>query len=82
MSVAQQRGLYISASRGKTSIGIEEPTLFSKPGVFLIRPDYTVYWLSVQSMPFARPNFAEMVQALDFVIKNGYPAQGEFTGAV
>lgn len=82
LSTARQWGLYISASRGKTSIGIEEPALFSEPGVFLIRPDQTVYWLSVQSMPFARPIFAEMVQALDFVIKNDYPARGEYTGEV
>jgi hypothetical protein len=26
------------------------------------------------------PNFAELVQALDFVIKNDYPARGEFVG--
>lgn len=82
LNVARQWGLYISSSRGKTSIGIEEPELFSEPGVFLIKPDRTVYWLSVQSMPFARPNFAEMVQALDFVIKNDYPARGEYTGEV
>lgn len=82
MSVARQWGLYISTSRGKTSIGIEEPKLFSEPGVFLIKPDQSVYWLSVQSMPFARPNFGEMVQALDFVVKNDYPARGEYTGAV
>nr|QCL10005.1 redoxin family protein [Rhizobium rhizogenes] len=82
LSVARQWGLYISASRGKTSIGIEEPDLFSEPGVFLIKPDQAIYWLSVQSMPFARPNFSEMIQALDFVIKNDYPARGEYTGAV
>ncbi len=82
LNVARQWGLYISASRGKTSIGIEEPQLFSEPGVFLIKPNQTVYWLSVQSMPFARPNFAEMVQALDFVIKNDYPGRGEYTGAL
>ena len=74
---ARKWGLYISASRGKTSIGIDEPALFSEPGLFLVRPDNTVYYLSVQSMPFVRPNFAEMVQALDFVIKNAYPARGE-----
>src|SRR4051812_31836789 len=28
---ARQWGLYVSASRGKTSIGIEEPALFSEP---------------------------------------------------
>ncbi|THK34548.1 AhpC/TSA family protein [Ensifer sp. MPMI2T] len=82
LSVARLWGLYISASRGKTSIGIEEPALFSEPGVFLVKPDQTVYWLSVQSMPFARPNFTEMVQALDFVIKNDYPARGEYAGEV
>lgn len=75
---ARAWGLYISASRGKTSIGIEEPPLFSEPGVFLIKPDQTIYYLSVQSMPFVRPNFAEMVQALDFIIRNDYPARGEY----
>jgi peroxiredoxin len=82
LAVARAWGLYISTSRGKTSIGIEEPALFSEPGVFLVRPDRTIYWLSVQSMPFARPNFAELVPALDFVIKNDYPARGEHTGAL
>lgn len=80
LAVARAWGLYLSTSRGKTSIGIEEPELFSEPGVFLVRPDRTLYWLSVQSMPFARPNFGELVQALDFVIKNDYPARGEYIG--
>lgn len=82
LSKAREWGLYISASRGKTSLGIEEPALFSEPGVFLLRPDRTVFWLSIQSMPFARPNFGELVQALDFVIKNDYPARGEYQGQV
>ncbi|NPU12504.1 AhpC/TSA family protein [Bradyrhizobium sp. 83002] len=82
LSDARSWGLYISSSRGKTSIGIEEPALFSEPGVFLISADQTVYYLSVQSMPFVRPSFAEMVQALDFVIKNNYPARGEYAGAI
>ncbi|HTH74976.1 MAG TPA: peroxiredoxin-like family protein [Trinickia sp.] len=82
LAAARRWGLYISSSRGKTSIGVQEPTLFSEPGVFLIRPDRTIYYLSVQSMPFVRPSFAEMVQALDFVIKNDYPARGEYVGEV
>jgi len=80
LTVARDWGLYVSQSRGKTSIGIEEPGLFSEPGVFLLRPDRTLFWLSVQSMPFARPNFGELLQALDFVIKNNYPARGEYAG--
>jgi peroxiredoxin len=82
LQVARAWGLYLSTSRGKTSIGIEEPPLFSEPGLFLVRPDQTLYWLSVQSMPFARPHFGELVQALDFAIKNDYPARGEFDGAL
>jgi peroxiredoxin len=82
LTKAKEWGLYISTSRGKTSIGIEEPALFSEPGVFLIKPDRTIYYLSVQSMPFVRPNFAEMLQALDFIIKHDYPARGEYAGAV
>jgi len=82
LSEARNWGLYISTSRGKTSLGIEEPSLFSEPGVFLLKADQTIYYLSVQSMPFVRPNFGELVQALDFAIKNDYPARGEYTGPV
>lgn len=80
LKVARAWGLYISSGRGKTSIGIEEPALFSEPCVFLNRPDNSIYYLSVQSMPFVRPSFAEIVLALDFVIKNDCPARGEFEG--
>lgn len=80
LSDARKWGLYISTSRGKTSIGIEEPALFSEPGLFLLRPDRTVYYLSVQSMPFVRPNFKELLQAIDFAIEHDYPARGEHIG--
>jgi len=79
---ARKWGLYISTSRGKTSIGIDEPELFSEPGLFLLRPDQTIYYLSVQSMPFVRPNFKELLQALDFMIEHDYPARGEYVGAL
>lgn len=70
-------GLYISSGNGKTSIGVEEPSLFVEPGLFLIRPDQTLYFGSVQTMPFARPQFAEIVGALNFVLSKNYPARGE-----
>jgi len=82
LSTAKDWGLYISTSRGTTSIGIDEPELFSEPGIFLVRPDGTLYFSTVQTMPFSRPHFQEMVGALDFVQKNDYPARGEYTGAV
>jgi peroxiredoxin len=70
-------GLYISTSRGKTSLGIEEPAMFSEPGLFLVRPDGTLYWGNVSTMPFARPHFTEILSAIDFAVKNDYPARGE-----
>ncbi len=82
LSVAREWGLYISTSRGKTSTGVEEPALFSEPGVFLVRPDQSLYFGLVQTMPFARPHFGEFVSALDFVIANDYPARGEYDGPV
>ncbi len=82
LSVAKEWGLYISTSRGKTSIGIEEPTLFSEPGLFMVSPDQSLYYGSTQTMPFVRPHFSELVGALDFAIANNYPARGEYTGAV
>jgi peroxiredoxin len=77
LKVAREWGLFISAGRGKTSIGIEEPALFSEPGLFLVRPDGTLYFASVQTMPFARPHFSDILTALDFVIAKDYPARGE-----
>ena len=82
LSVAKEWGLYISTSRGKTSIDIMEPDLFAEPGLFLVSPDRSLYYGSVQTMPFSRPHFSELVGALDFAIKNDYPARGEYTGVV
>lgn len=82
LRTAREWGLYLSESHGKTSIGIEEPARFSEPGVFLIRPDGSLYYGSVQTMPFARPNFTDLVGAIDFAIAHDYPARGEYVGAV
>lgn len=77
LGVARAWGLYLSTSRGKTSIGIEEPALFSEPGLFVVNADRSLYYLSVQSMPFVRPSFRELLAALDFAIEKNYPARGE-----
>ncbi len=82
LSMARRWGLYISTSKGKTSIGLEEPALFSEPGVFLVKPDQTLYYGSTQTMPFARPSFGDLLAAVDFAIQKDYPARGEYTGEV
>jgi peroxiredoxin len=74
---AREWGLYVSTSRGMTSAGIEEPPLFAEPGLFLVKPDGTLYWSNISTMPFARPHFPEIAQAIDFVVSKSYPARGE-----
>ncbi len=76
---AREWGLYISAGIGKTSAGVDEPALFNEPGLFLVKPDGTLYFGSVQTMPFARPSFGDLLQAVEFVtnVRKGYPARGE-----
>ena len=61
------------------STGIKEhdPALFGEPGFFLVRPDGTIYYAAINSMPFGRPRIDEMLAAIDFVIAKDYPARGE-----
>ncbi len=79
---AKAWGLYISTGRGPTSAGVDEPALFSEPGLFLTGPDRALYYGSAQTMPFVRPHFAELLPALDFAIEKNYPARGEYDGPV
>ncbi len=51
--------------------------LHAKPGLFLVRPDGTLYAASLQTMPFARPQFSEVLAAIAFVTQKDYPARGE-----
>ena len=69
---ARSYGLYISQKRE----GSEEPDRFSEPGLFLVHPDRTLYALAVQSMPFTRPSYKELLGALDFVKDKDYPPRG------
>ena len=75
---ARKWGLYISTSRGRTSAGMEEPAFFSEPGLFLVRPDGTLYAAIIQTMPFVRLHFNELIGALDSsIIPRNYPARGQ-----
>jgi len=76
---AREWGLYVSRGAGVSSLGIEEPPTFVEPAVFLIRPDRTLYYASVQSMPFGRPSFAELLSGIEKAVAKNYPARGEVT---
>ncbi len=80
LAAAREWGIFISSSRGKTSIGIDEPALYTEPAIFIVRADGTLFYSAVQTMPFARPHFDELLEALDFALAKGYPARGEYDG--
>ena len=74
LSIGQARnwGLYISAG-----IKDGEPSLFAEPGLFLIRPDRTLYASSIQMMPFARPSLSDILAGLKFLAEKNCFARGE-----
>ncbi|NVO85999.1 peroxiredoxin-like family protein [Hymenobacter terrestris] len=69
---AREWGLFISKG-----ISDSEPAEFSEPGVFLVRPDGTLYASTIQTMPFARPDFEDLLGGLKFIKDKDYPARGE-----
>lgn len=71
---AAKFGLYFSHAISDT-----EPPLFSEPGMAIIRPDLTVFASYVQSVPFARPKFEDLLSGLSFILEKNYPARGTAT---
>jgi len=74
---ARNLGLFVSHGIGTTSIGIEEPEIFAEPGLLMVRPDQTLYFADIQTMPFLRPDLTGLLANLDFILSKGYPARGE-----
>lgn len=74
LDTAQNWGLFISSG-----ISESEPEYFSEPGMFLVDKEKKLYASSIQSVQFGRPHFDEILDALDYVKKQNYPARGEVT---
>ncbi len=64
--------LYISKGINDT-----EPDTFFEPGLFIIRPDNTLYAALIQSMPFVRPDLKTLLKTIDYILNNDYPARGK-----
>ncbi len=73
--MAREWGLFISSKRE----GSDEPERFSEPGLFLIRPDGSVYFVQTQSAPFTRPDLDQLMDGIDIIKKNDYPPRGMAT---
>ncbi len=65
-------GLYVSEV-----IKDEEMPEFAEPGLFLVRPDQTLYYAAYNSMPFGRPDLKDFVKSVGWVLDKDYPARGE-----
>ena len=72
IETAKEWDLYLSKA-----ISDKEPELFSEPAIFLIKPDGSLFFASIQSMPFARPKIEDILKSIDFVENKDYPARGE-----
>jgi peroxiredoxin len=77
LKTARAWGLYLTSGRGKTSIGVDETSIFNEPGLFLVRPDGTLHAGFVQTVPFARPPLAALLAAIDFIKDRNYPPRGD-----
>jgi len=64
-------GLFVSAGHAG------EPKRFSEPGLFLIKPDGSVYYEALTSMPWGRPHLDDILNGIDYVLASDYPARGE-----
>lgn len=64
-------GLFVSAG------GKNEPEKYIEPGLFLIKPDNTVFYAAIQSMPFGRPEFDNVLGGIKYALKKGGEAHGE-----
>ncbi|CAN5517249.1 peroxiredoxin-like family protein [soil metagenome] len=64
-------GLFVSHG-----INENEPPVFNEPALFLIKPDATIYYVSLLSMPVGRPRIDELLQGIGYWTDNGYPARG------
>jgi peroxiredoxin len=69
---ARAFGLFISQG-----IGEDEPARFSEPGIFLVRPDGTVYYEAINTMPWGRPRLDDILRGIHYAAKVDYPARGE-----
>jgi len=76
LDTARDWGLFVSSSRHE-----KEPERFNEPGLFLVKPDGTLYFAQVQSGPFTRPPLDQLLKAIDFVGQNDYPARGDLVAA-
>jgi peroxiredoxin len=74
LSIASARDWDLFISR---AIRDGEPPEFTEPGLFLVKPDGTLFFASHGSAPWGRPPLDQMLRGIDVVAERKMPARGE-----
>lgn len=73
LTSAQMRPWGLFLSRG----GGERADVYSEPGLFMVRPDGTLFWQAIQSLPWGRPRFDELLPGLDYMAGHDWAVRGD-----
>jgi peroxiredoxin len=74
LTEAQMRAWGLFVSRGHKD---DEPPIFNEPAIFLLKPDRSVYYEAILSMPVGRPHLDDLLRGIDFFVAKDYPARGD-----
>jgi hypothetical protein len=69
---AREWGLFVSRA-----IRDGEPPEFNEPGLFLVKPDRTLFFAAIGSAPWARPPLDQLLRGIDVAVERNMPARGE-----
>jgi peroxiredoxin len=72
IATAREWDLYIS-----NAIRDGEPPQFAEPGLFLVKPDGSLFYAAHTSVPWGRPPLDQMLRAIDIATERKMPARGE-----
>jgi uncharacterized protein YciI/peroxiredoxin len=69
---ARNWGLYVSRR-----VKPVEPEIFTEPGLFLVRPDGTIYAAFQSTSPWLRPDLSTLLRGIKLAMDRGTPPRGE-----
>ena len=72
LATARDWGLFVSRA-----IRDGEPPEFVEPGLFLVKPDGTLFFAAIGSAPWGRPPLDQVLRGIDVALERKMPARGE-----
>lgn len=72
LATARDWGMFVSRA-----IRDGEPPEFTEPGLFLVKPDGTLFFAAIGSAPWGRPPLDQILRGIDVALERKMPARGE-----